>query len=71
MLIGLETEYSSFCRDLKHTLNVLSHASASLNDDMKNILEQHDRSLLVGKIPKSLFSDSIPQPMKKARGAVV
>lgn len=61
ILIQLEAEYSSLGRNLKHAFESFSKASASAEDDLKAMLEQHDRSFFVGKMPKSLFAERFMQ----------
>ncbi|KAK7693089.1 hypothetical protein QCA50_002654 [Cerrena zonata] len=71
LLIGLEAEYSSFGRDLKHTLDDVLKTSVSANDDLKGMLEKHDRSFLAGKVPQSLFTGGMPEHIKRVQGAAV
>lgn len=67
MLIGLEAEYATFGRSLTHVFHDLIKVGVSTNEDLKRMLELHDRTILGNKVPKSLFSGNLPQSIVKGK----
>ncbi|KAJ3554816.1 hypothetical protein NM688_g2911 [Phlebia brevispora] len=63
-LIELEADYATFGRNLTHSLDDVVRADQDLRDNIRKIVETHDRHTLSKKMPSSIFG---PTPASVTR----
>jgi len=60
-LIKLEEEYATFGRNIKSGLADLVKTNQAATEDIRKVIEGHDRGSLIKHMPKSLFNGPFPQ----------
>lgn len=64
-LIELEAEYATFGRNLAHSLEDLTAANRSFQEEIQKGIEKHDRGSIVKRMPASLLPTKLPASIKR------